>query len=87
MARLQDNADWISVAAPPPAYTIVLLTFQDGSVRHGVWNGKFWWGYDERVKRACELHPLRWRIRDETAQMNTEYQESDPPRSTSRVHH
>ena len=59
--------DWISVAAPPPAYTIVFLLFDDGSVRRGVWNGKMWWGYDERVRRACELHPLRWKIWTETA--------------------
>jgi hypothetical protein len=87
MARVQDNADWISVAAPPPAYTIVSLSFHDGSVRYGVWNGKFWWGYDERVKRACELHPLRWRIPDEKAHLLTDYQEADPPRSTSGAHH
>ena len=62
-----DNFDWISVAAPPPPYTIVFLSFVDGSVRRGVWNGKMWWGYDERVRRSCELHPLRWRIWSEAS--------------------
>ena len=61
-----NQPEWLSVAAPPPPYTIVLLAFDDGSVRRGVWNGKVWWGYDERVKRACELHPLRWRLWKET---------------------
>ena len=56
-----EQPEWISVAAPPPSYTIVQLLFEDGSVRRGVWNGELWWGYDERVKRARELHPVRWR--------------------------
>lgn len=58
----RNNPEWNTVTAPPPPYTIVLLTFGDGSVRRGVWNGKMWWGYDERVKRACELHPVSWQI-------------------------
>jgi hypothetical protein len=62
----EKKLEWISVAAPPAAYTIVLLAFDDGSVRRGVWNGKMWWGYDDRVRRACELHPLRWHIWNET---------------------
>lgn len=62
MTRPTENAEWISVAEPPPPYTIVQLSFEDGSVRRAVWNGKMWWGYDERVKRACELYPARWRM-------------------------
>ena len=58
----RNNPEWNTVTAPPPPYTIVLLTFGDGSVRRGVWNGKMWWGYDERVKRACELHPMSWQL-------------------------
>ena len=56
----ETRIEWFSVAAPPAAYTIVLLAFDDGSVRRGVWNGKVWWGYDERVRKACELRPLCW---------------------------
>jgi hypothetical protein len=67
MLMSADNFDWISVAAPPSPYTIVLLSFDDGLVRRGVWNGKMWWGYDERVRRACELHPLGWRMWSETS--------------------
>ena len=85
MSRTPSSSDWISVAAPPAAYTIVLLSFADGSVRRGVWNGKLWWGYDERLKRACELHPLRWRIWIETASMITNDEEPYPARTISRA--
>ncbi len=64
---LSQEPEWVAAAVPPPAYTIVLLSFVDGSVRRGVWNGKMWWGYDERVKRARELHPLRWQVWDDTS--------------------
>jgi hypothetical protein len=62
MSEPRGTREWVAVAERPPAYTIVMLAFEDGSVRRGVWNGKLWWGYDERVKRACELHPVRWRL-------------------------
>jgi hypothetical protein len=65
------HPEWFTAAAPPPAYTIVMLSFEDGSVRRGVWNGKMWWGYDDRVKRACELHPLRWRVWRESSAVVT----------------
>ena len=79
MPESTQQPEWLSVAAPPPPYTIVLLAFDDGSVRRGVWNGKVWWGYDERVKRACELHPLRWRLWKETTPTITRF---DAPRSS-----
>jgi hypothetical protein len=86
MTTPPDQSEWLSVAAPPPAYTIVLLAFDDGSVRRGVWNGKIWWGYDERVKRACELHPLRWRVWSETMPSFTRIASSDLRRVDTRLH-
>jgi hypothetical protein len=87
LAQPADRAEWISVAAPPPPYTIVLLSFDDGSVRRGVWNGKIWWGYDERVRRARELHPLRWRLWTETHSAGAADEKVHLPRAWSRERH
>lgn len=62
MMSSTEKAEWMRVAEPPPPYSIVQLSFEDGSMRRGVWNGKMWWGYDERVRRARELHPVSWRM-------------------------
>jgi hypothetical protein len=45
----------------PEIYQLAMLVFADGSRRRGSWNGRFWWGYDERVRRSCPLEPVAWR--------------------------
>jgi hypothetical protein len=65
MTSSTEKSEWMPVAVPPPPYSIVQLSFDDGSIRRAVWNGKMWWGYDERVRRACPLHPVSWRMWDD----------------------
>jgi hypothetical protein len=55
------RVDWTAVGTPPEPYDFVWLQFEDGSIRRGTWNGKMWWGYDERARRSCALHPIAWR--------------------------
>jgi hypothetical protein len=52
---------WKPVSSPPEPYEIVDLLFDSGKVGHGTWNGKLWWGYDERVRHSAALHPVAWR--------------------------
>lgn len=51
---------WEPVTHQPEPYDLVLLRFADGSQVRGTWNGRMWWGYDPRVRRAQELHPIAW---------------------------
>ena len=60
-AASETAGDWRSIAEPPEPYDVALLRFEDGSQRQGAWTGKLWWGYDERVRRSCQLYPDAWR--------------------------
>ncbi len=51
---------WQPVARPPAPYEFALLSFPDGAIFRGAWNGKFWWGYDPRARRSCALQPVAW---------------------------
>jgi hypothetical protein len=52
---------WRSAAQPPEIYDLVELRFADGKSRRGTWNGKIWWGYDDRVRRSGVVEPVAWR--------------------------
>jgi hypothetical protein len=56
-----ESVRWWPVTTPPEPYEIVYLLFPGGKIRRGTWNGKIWWGYDERVQRSCALEPTAWR--------------------------
>jgi hypothetical protein len=53
---------WSPATNPPEPYQRVQLRFADGAVRTGTWNGRIWWGYDERIHRSCALEPSAWRL-------------------------
>jgi hypothetical protein len=64
-SRARPSASWHPVTEPPERYDYVYLLFADGRVRRGTWNGKLWWGYDERARRSCALRPTGWRPAEE----------------------
>lgn len=53
--------DWIPVSEPPDIYEFVDLRFADGTVRRGMWTGKVWWGYNEKLRRSAPVSPESWR--------------------------
>jgi hypothetical protein len=53
--------NWFHASITPELYQLAQLLFEDGSTRRGTWNGKMWWGYDERVRRSRALAPVAWR--------------------------
>jgi hypothetical protein len=63
VSRANANAReaWLPIRIAPEIYQLAVLMFSDGSQRRGSWNGKFWWGYDERVRRSRPLEPVAWR--------------------------
>lgn len=52
---------WVSAEQAPEPYELAILLCRDGVQRRGSWNGKVWWGYDERVRRPRPLEPIAWR--------------------------
>ena len=60
-ARDDEPRHWRPASSPPEIYDLVELQFSDGKCRRGTWNGKFWWGYDDQLRRSGVVKPVSWR--------------------------